>query len=40
VDQIADISHPTKPWEQHLEWTKRCMNEFFQQVRRCAHVKL
>ncbi len=29
--QIADISHPTKPWELHLEWTKRCMAEFFQQ---------
>ena len=30
--QIADISHPSKPWECHAEWTRRCMQEFFEQV--------
>ena len=27
----ADVSHPTKTWELHKEWTARCMEEFFNQ---------
>ena len=27
----ADVSHPTKEWELHKEWTARCMEEFFKQ---------
>ena len=27
----ADVSHPTKTWDLHKEWTARCMEEFFNQ---------
>ena len=27
----VDVSHPTKRWELHQEWTARCMEEFFKQ---------
>ena len=27
----ADVSHPTKTWDLHKEWTSRCMEEFFKQ---------
>ena len=27
----ADVSHPTKCWALHREWTARCMEEFFNQ---------
>ncbi|KAL4655716.1 calcium/calmodulin-dependent 3',5'-cyclic nucleotide phosphodiesterase 1B [Arapaima gigas] len=27
----ADISHPTKPWRLHSQWTKALMDEFFKQ---------
>lgn len=27
----CDISHPTKRWDLHKEWTARCMEEFFRQ---------
>ena len=27
----VDMSHPTKSWELHKEWTARCMEEFFRQ---------
>eukprot|EP00090_Calanus_glacialis_P007040 TRINITY_DN15506_c0_g1_i6.p1 TRINITY_DN15506_c0_g1~~TRINITY_DN15506_c0_g1_i6.p1 ORF type:complete len:696 (-),score=189.23 TRINITY_DN15506_c0_g1_i6:354-2441(-) len=27
----CDVSHPTKKWELHNEWTARCMEEFFRQ---------
>ena len=27
----VDVSHPTKSWELHKEWTARCMEEFFRQ---------
>jgi len=27
----ADISHPSKKWELHNQWTARCMEEFFKQ---------
>ena len=27
----VDVSHPTKDWDLHREWTARCMEEFFKQ---------
>ena len=27
----VDVSHPTKDWNLHREWTARCMEEFFKQ---------
>ena len=36
--QLADISHPSKPWDSHAEWTRRCMQEFFAQVLALAGV--
>ena len=27
----VDVSHPTKGWDLHREWTARCMEEFFKQ---------
>ena len=27
----VDVSHPTKGWDLHKEWTARCMEEFFKQ---------
>jgi len=27
----CDVSHPTKKWDLHKEWTARCMEEFFRQ---------
>merc|ERR1719225_1130306 len=27
----VDVSHPTKDWGLHREWTARCMEEFFKQ---------
>lgn len=29
--KMADISHPTKPWLAHSQWTQRCMIEFYTQ---------
>ena len=29
--KMADISHPSREWLRHSEWTQRCMTEFFNQ---------
>ena len=29
--KIADVSHPARAWEQHRQWTKRCIVEFYEQ---------
>lgn len=29
--KVADICHPAKPWQTHLEWSKRVQEEFFSQ---------
>jgi len=28
---MADISHPLRPWQQHVDWSKRCTDEFLSQ---------
>merc|ERR1719412_971027 len=27
----CDVSHPSKRWDLHHQWTSRCMEEFFRQ---------
>ena len=36
----ADVSHPSKGWEVHHQWTSRCIEEFFVQGDREAEMGL
>ena len=36
----ADVSHPSKAWEVHHQWTSRCIEEFFVQGDREAEMGL
>ncbi|ESO10008.1 hypothetical protein HELRODRAFT_73178 [Helobdella robusta] len=37
---FADISHPSKPWEIHTQWTTRLFDEFFVQGDREKQMKI